>query len=326
MARGSLGQLLICVLGIYGSFLSWAVLQEQLMTKPYEGERFQAPIVLSLAQAAGAVVCGIVWQLTREKTLPFVVKDAKLVYYFARIAITATLSSYFGYASMAHISYPMVILGKSCKLLPVMALHVVLYKRRFPPHKYLIVSMVTAGVAMFSYFSKSSSSRTASESADSIWGLSLLFMNLLMDGITNTTQDKVFTHYKLSSITMMVAVNVGICLLNGAYLLSPWCHQDPWSFIHAHPSVLYDIGIFGAMGAIGQLFIFYTLEKFGSITLVTITLTRKVFTMLLSVVHFHHKLNPLQWVGVLFVFSGISLEAFMKAQAKKTKLVDKKKE
>ena len=44
----------------------------------------------------------------------------------------------------------------------------------------------------------------------------------------------------------------------------------------------------------------------------TITLTRKLFTMLLSVVVYNHKLTPGQWLGAGVVFAGISVEAWVK--------------
>ena len=43
-----------------------------------------------------------------------------------------------------------------------------------------------------------------------------------------------------------------------------------------------------------------------------ITLTRKLFTMLLSVIVYKHKLTPGQWLGTAIVFAGISVEAFVK--------------
>lgn len=42
------------------------------------------------------------------------------------------------------------------------------------------------------------------------------------------------------------------------------------------------------------------------------TLTRKLFTMLLSVVVYNHKLTPGQWLGTAVVFAGISVEAWVK--------------
>jgi len=44
----------------------------------------------------------------------------------------------------------------------------------------------------------------------------------------------------------------------------------------------------------------------------TITLTRKLFTMLLSVIVYNHKLTLGQWLGAAVVFAGISVEAFVK--------------
>lgn len=44
----------------------------------------------------------------------------------------------------------------------------------------------------------------------------------------------------------------------------------------------------------------------------TITLTRKLFTMVLSVVVYNHTLTLGQWGGAAVVFAGISVEAWVK--------------
>jgi solute carrier family 35 (UDP-galactose transporter), member B1 len=41
-------------------------------------------------------------------------------------------------------------------------------------------------------------------------------------------------------------------------------------------------------------------------------LTRKLFTMLLSVIVYNHKLTKGQWLGTAVVFAGISVEAIVK--------------
>lgn len=60
------------------------------------------------------------------------------------------------------------------------------------------------------------------------------------------------------------------------------------------------------------MFIFETIQHFGSLTLVMVTVTRKLFTMLLSVIVFNHSLTIGQWAGVGVVFGGIGVEAGMK--------------
>ena len=107
--------------------------------------------------------------------------------------------------------------------------------------------------------------------------------------------------------------------------------------IASTPSVVVPLAQFALTGALGQLFIFETLQHFGSLTLVyvlvcfcfvaeevlgltglasTITLTRKLFTMLISGVLYNHKLTKGQWLGVAVVFSGISVEAWEKRRGK----------
>ena len=61
-------------------------------------------------------------------------------------------------------------------------------------------------------------------------------------------------------------------------------------------------------GSAGQIAIFETLERFGSLTLVSITVTRKLFTMLLSIMVYKHQLRSLQWIGVVIVFVGLFIE------------------
>ena len=84
------------------------------------------------------------------------------------------------------------------------------------------------------------------------------------------------------------------------------------SFVLSHPAALAPILAYALLGGLGQLFIFETIQHFGSLTLVMVTVTRKLFTMLLSVLVFNHALSAGQWTGVAVVFGGIGVEAGMK--------------
>lgn len=63
----------------------------------------------------------------------------------------------------------------------------------------------------------------------------------------------------------------------------------------------------------------HTLAKFGSLVLVTVTVTRKMLSMVFSVVAFGHSLSHMQKLGVGMVFSGIGAEAMMKRHQEKAK-------
>lgn len=61
---------------------------------------------------------------------------------------------------------------QSCKLIPVMLLNVLLYRRRFSSHKYVVVALVTAGISIFMLLAPKKAGKGGG--SDSAWGLSLL--------------------------------------------------------------------------------------------------------------------------------------------------------
>ena len=199
--------------------------------------------------------------------------------------------------------------------------------------KYLIVAIITIGVSCFMLLaddkkhgkSKSSASRTIWES---LWGLFLLTINLSMDGIINSTQDRIFhAHKRLTGTQMMFYMNLFSSLLMSVYLIVSNPFNGEFSgaiqFCIDHTEAIRDIILFGLCGAIGQCFIFHTIESFGSVLLVTVTVTRKMFSIVLSVLWFGHKLAFAQWMSVLVVFTGIVMESLFKTKSKKNG--DKKK-
>lgn len=50
--------------------------------------------------------------------------------------------------------------------------------------------------------------------------------------------------------------------------------------------------------------------------LTTVTVTRKMLTMMLSVIWFGHRLTAYQWLGVGLVFGGVGAEAYVQKREK----------
>lgn len=355
-------------MGLTEDSLSWAVFQEAITTVPYPvrpptdadpnppTERFTYSVVLNTIQSSFAAVTGFLYlyfsSRSSKASMPSVFPNRQIVFPLVLVSITSSLASPFGYASLAHIDYLTFILAKSCKLLPVMFLHVVLYRRRYPLYKYAVVLLVTAGVTVFTLYHPSTSKKAAAAAEKTgtgrwLWGLFLLSINLLLDGLTNTTQDHIFSsparYTRYTGPQMMVAQNFLCTVLTVAYLLltpflaaagSPLQSVVPASasselssaiaFLQRHPRALKDVLGFAACGAIGQVFIYMTLSRFSSLLLVSVTVTRKMLSMLLSVFWFGHSLNPQQWLGVLLVFGGVGAEGIVQRREKLAKARAKK--
>lgn len=264
--------------------LTWAYLQEKLTTTPHgpvdAPEVWHFPVFLNTIQSLFAATVGSIYLIASTpsgKRIPPIIPSARILGPLALVAVTSSLASPFGYASLAHIDYITFLLAKSCKLLPVMFLHITIFRKRYPLYKYLVVAAVTAGVAIFTLHSgKKHKSSSRADDANVTWGLLLLGINLLFDGLTNSTQDHIFQSYRpYSGPQMMCANNMMSTLVTGLYLLiSPylvatgigeWLGMDvagsagemraALDFMARYPAVWKDVLGFAACGAVGQVFI-----------------------------------------------------------------------
>ncbi|GAA6021971.1 hypothetical protein JCM11491_000312 [Sporobolomyces phaffii] len=345
----------MCVGGIYVSFLVWAICQERLSTTPYPStsilhptrDKFRSVTFINTVQSFFSILSSLVFLLlTRPSSAasfrttfglpasraPPAQSTTSLLRLYALIAFVATAAAPFGFLSLSHISFPTLLLGKSCKLVPVMLMNIVLYRRKFPLHKYLLVGLVTVGIWLFMLYKPAKPGKSGgARETSSVLGLALLGINLVLDGVVNSTQDqlfKTFANPRVSGPQMMFFMNAFACAFNlvalavpfaaypafllpahGGQFANEWAHSV--AFVRTHPAIVRDVVLFGVTGAVGQLFIFVTLSAYGSLTLVTITVTRKMCTMLLSVVVFEHELATGQWVGVGCVFVAVAVEAWV---------------
>jgi UDP-galactose transporter B1 len=273
--------LIICVAGIYASFLTWGFLQERITTTNYgtaeKREVFRYPVVVNTVQSFFSFLLGYIYlKVTRKSASDLPIFPSRKIFWpLLLVATCSSLSSPFGYASLAHVDYITFILAKSCKLLPVMLLHVTLYGKRYPFYKYAVVALVTGGVAVFTLY-QPASSKKKSNSGSSVYGLMLLGVNLLFDGLTNSTQDDIYASFRpYSGQQMQCALNSVSTILTSAYLvLLPYIAQtgigaaigfdlsanagelqNALAFIQRHPAVGWDILGFAVCGALGQVFI-----------------------------------------------------------------------
>ncbi|KAJ3253526.1 UDP-galactose transporter [Boothiomyces macroporosus] len=303
--------LFVCVIGIYTCFLTWGITQERVSTTEYNGRKFKYFVFLNIIQSL--VASAVAYIMIKVRNIKMDKLDRPLLMQYVRLSLFSSLASPFGYASLKHIDYPTLILGKSCKLVPVVIMNFFLYRKTLPLKKYLVVLMITVGVSAFMLLHPKK--KKSGEATSSLFGLLLLTINLMFDGAINSTQDELYKKFKVNGSSMMMYMNIFSSLMMAAFLLvNPFSTElsDAIAFCSQHPKIVFDIFLFGLAGAVGQCFIFMTLEHFGSLVLVTVTVTRKMFSIILSVMWFGHKLSLGQWGAVGLVFVAIAWESMGK--------------
>lgn len=161
--------------------------------------------------------------------------------------------------------------------------------------------MVTTGISVFMGFGNEKPSKASSNGEQGPYGpligISYLLINLILDGAVNSTQDEVFVRYKVSGQQMMLWINIFCTLLSTALGTLPLPHipvlhpssgaQSEFAsaigFIRTHPSVVGPLIQFSLTGALGQLFIFETLQHYGSLTLVFVFLLGVLLCLVLII-------------------------------------------
>ncbi|CAL5042119.1 unnamed protein product [Urochloa decumbens] len=325
---GRVAVLAFCVAGIWSAYIYQGVLQETLSTKRFgpESRRFEHLAFLNFAQN---VVC-FVWSFIMIKLWSGGSSSAGRapLWKYWGVSVTNTIGPTMGIEALKYISYPAQVLAKSSKMIPVMLMGTVLYGVKYTFPEYLCTFLVAGGVSSFALLKTSSKTIKKLANPNAPLGYTLCFLNLAFDGYTNSTQDLIKSSRfpKTNPWDIMLGMNLWGTIYNAVImfvaplLFSNWPYANGFEavkFCQDNPEVAWDIFYFCLCGAVGQNFIFLTISRFGSLTNTTITTTRKFMSIVVSSVISGNPLSPKQWGSVVMVFSGLSIQIYLKWKKKK---------
>ncbi|KAI5636996.1 UAA transporter family domain-containing protein [Phthorimaea operculella] len=288
---------------IFMCYFIFAMLQEKITRGKYgDGEKFTCALSLVLVQCAVNYLFAQILMLSWKHE----VDTTRRVYYFSS-AMTYLLAMICSNMALQWINYPTQVVGKAAKPIPVMLLGVLIGRKVYPLKKYLFVFLIVVGVVLFMY--KDGKKGTTDSQGFGI-GEVLLILSLTMDGLTGAVQERIKAESSPTAYAMMLNTNWwSTLILSVGVLLSGEIFKF-LSFVSLYPEVIVYIVALALMGALGQLFIFYMVSEFGPLPCSVVTTTRKFFTVLASVIFFGNVLLGRQWIGAVFVFTGLFLDIF----------------
>ena len=341
-------------------------MQEPLTTKvwPNSGEQFKYPNVIAILQASVATLVGYLY--LKWKRTPYhpwdLIRDHKRQ--LLMISLTQSTSSPLATHALQQVDYLTYMLAKSCKMIPVLLVHLLLYRTPVTTQKKIVAVLVSVGVTIFSLnghvhghshshshnhnhnYVNTTRFTSLPKGLSSFYGFGMLIASLFFDGLTNATQDKMLKSVNKSKETpeastvkssnredsrtrdkrmapdvtgahLMFALNMFMVLWNLLYLniADKLQLSNALRAVSQDPEICWYLILYSLCGAVGQCFIFHTLESYGSLVLITITVTRKMMSMVLSIVVYGKSVTAGQWAGILIVFSGITWEALEKRRA-----------
>lgn len=290
--------------GIFVSFWIFGLSQEKLFKGTYGPEHERFTFVLSLLFLSTLVNCLYSYGMLKMQNITSEIRVPALYKY--AIALTYLLAMISSQMALKWVSYPAQVLAKSAKPIPVLVMGVLLGNKSYHVARYFMVLSIVAGVVLFMY----KDDPAAKSDVGFGVGELLLVLSLLMDGVTNSLQERVMSKYPVKSDQFMLDINQSSVLFLGIALVFSGEVFEFTSFVQRHPLVILQMLVTCICSAFGQFCIYKCITEFGTLTCSIVTTTRKFFTVLSSILIFGHVLRGRQWLGIVFVFSGLTLDIY----------------
>lgn len=311
-------KLLIGAGGIYGAFLYYGSLQEDVFRySSLDGAQFKQAWFLQVLEALANVIVGFVGMVLTGAT-----KGIPLKMFAISGAAQVSAKACTSLALANGLSFPVATLAKSGKMAPVMAGSLLLGGASYTVREYLQVLAIIGGTAIVSMGKKKGGS-------NSLMGVVYIMLSLALDGVTAGFQKRLKTEtakvgVKPKPYDFMFWTNLFMAITATFVALGLGELTSGVAFCVDNPEIMSKIVKFAICSAVGQSFIFYTIANFDPLVLSTITTTRKIFSVLLSIFLKGHALSLTGWSGIALACGGILSELTEKSGAHGKKIEEKK--
>ena len=332
---------LFCFGGLQLSFLLWGILQERIIKFSYSTSssitndntfdhtrnmmykkdlaKFKSSQFLVLTnRLAGLLLSSVILIFCNRnasfKTVAWrkIVSDKNWAPLFvcSYSSMSNVLSSWFQYESLKYVTFTTQLLAKSSKSVFVMLTGKIISNKNYKPHEYFSVCLIALGVFLFSDVTNTTTNSEVMYT--SMPGLLCLLGYLVSDSFTSTWQDNLNKKYAMSSIALMFITNVYSCLFTFIGLTSQDELEESLKFLREHSQITHHVILLSLASAIGQIFIFVTIKKFGALIFSLIMTSRQVLSIVLSSIIFEHYLSVQSVFGIALIFFALFFQQFIK--------------
>ena len=141
-------KLIFSFFGLQISYLLWGLLQERIMTRTYGTEKFKNSQFLVFANR---LLAAIVAYSSLKLFYPnqSLASPRPPLYQYGLVSYANCMSTWFQYESLLYISFPVQVVAKSIKTIPVMIVGKLVSGKTYPLRQYLLMLLMAIGIALF---------------------------------------------------------------------------------------------------------------------------------------------------------------------------------
>ena len=296
------GWLAVCVVGMLTSLTVYGIVLEYITSG---GRELHEWSFLLISTSIYSVVAYIARSALGEKQTE-ISKSNILI-----LSITSVASNFTSVRSLRYVIYPVQVLFKSCKPVLVMAFNVILGKR-YKLVKYIHVMLIIIGVGVFLAAGDSMQSSSVNSNT-TLLGAIMLSVSLCFDGATGAYEDRLMNRHNVEPFDLMYNIQLGKAVISLTMLIVGNNYSE---LVGTIANGGFSLLVLGITGAIGQVFVFITISKFGALNCALIGLCRKMLSLILSFLLYGHSINAIQTVGLSLAIIAMIANFYEKGEIK----------
>ena len=308
--------------GLLTSYGLWGYLQEKIMTTSYEDslgnkamyKNSQFLVFVNRILAFFIALLVILFSKQPRHKAP--------LYKYSYCSFSNIMSSWCQYEALKFVSFPTQVLAKASKIIPVMIMGKIVSAKKYDYYEYIVAVLISLGMCAF-LFGKAEDSHP--EQSTTFAGAIILFGYIVFDSFTSNWQGALTREYNMTPYQMMAGVNLFSCALTSVSLLQQGVFSTSLEFLVQYPQFFMDCITLSICSAVGQLFIFQTIKTYGPVVFTIIMTMRQVISVIISCIKFHHALSVVSIIGIIIIFSAVSLKVYcdQRKRSKKSPTVNK---
>jgi UDP-galactose transporter B1 len=175
------------------------------------------------------------------------------------LSLTSISSTYTSVRSLRYVIYPVQVLFKSCKAVPVMIFGLALGKK-YTLRKYVNVVLITTGVALVVGGGNATKSNSSGDGGDGgassetmLLGVAMLSVSLCFDGATGAYEDQLMAVDHVEPYDLMYNIQFGKAVISFCCLVATNGLNDLFATLQTGGISLLFLGLTGALGQVTQL-------------------------------------------------------------------------
>merc|ERR1719203_1968074 len=248
--------------GVILSLLVYGVLQERIITQTYGGDLFADLFAIAMVGIKGEDY-----------------KNHAPLWKYLAISFSSVYASTCQYEALKYVSFPVQMLGKSFKMMPVMLWGIVISGKRYGVQDWAVAMCVTLGVTSFLLTGPVSSKTSTGNSTK---GFLLLLAFLGLDGFTSTMQEKLFREHTTSKYNQMMYVNMFSSIVSLVTLVVAGDLLPALAFCTEHPAFVADAVVLSGSAVSAQFFIYSQVKEFGALVYAATMNVRQLVSIMVS--------------------------------------------